>query len=120
MFKKLDPTDEEIYLSKAVEFMKDHKLFGKWMMQVTKMWKVACEQNLTDTSMNRRAWMGQSACNLAIGCPEYITRLAWWQLTDEEKRLANNEADKAISQWEFNHVSFSGCQISIFSNYVEN
>jgi hypothetical protein len=118
MFRKLEPEQEEMYLLKAVEFMGDYKKFGRAMMQVIKNWQIASEQNLTDNSMNRRAWMGQSACSLAIDCPEYITRLAWWKLTDEQKILANKEADKAISKWEYNHMvnKRNTVQIQIFNN----
>lgn len=94
------PIDGEDMLKKAVKFTGDHKLYGKWMMKVVKEWKYSCEHNLSCLEQNRQAWIGHAAVALAFKCPEDITRLAWWQLTDRQRELANKEADKAITYWE--------------------
>jgi hypothetical protein len=104
MYKKLSVDEEQEYLDKAIWIMKNEKMFGSFMRKVTNEWKFACEHNLSDNSCNRRAWMGQSALCYAFQCPEYITRLAWWQLTKEEKDRANAEADETIKQWEIKFI----------------
>lgn len=63
-------------------------------------WTNAAEQNLTDMQQNRRAWVGQATCCHLAGVPEQVTRLAWWTLTAEEQRTANEVADLAIVEWE--------------------
>ena len=98
-----DEEEKEKLLQEAIRFTGNHQLYGEYMMKVIKEWKISCEHNLTDTSLNRQAWIGHSACCLAIGCPEDITREAWWKLTDDQRDLANKEADKAINKWEENH-----------------
>ena len=100
MWRKLKKQEEKEYLQKAVDFTGDADLYGHWMIQVVKNWKYSCEHNLTDVSQNRRAWIGHAACQLAINCPEYITRQAWGFLSKDQQDKANAVADKAILLWE--------------------
>ena len=104
MWRKETKENEPIFLEKAIKFTGDYKLYGSYMLKVLKDYPIACKQFLSNLNMNRRAWIGHAACNIAIKCPEYITRLAWKQLTDEQRRLANLEADKAILEWESNNI----------------
>jgi hypothetical protein len=55
---------------------------------------------LTDLSINRKAWIGHAACAMAMKIPEDVIREAWGHLTDEQRRLANAQADDAIATWE--------------------
>jgi len=103
MWRKETPKNEKDFLDKAIDFTGDHELYGSWMMRVVKEWPNACEQNLTNTNINRRAWVGHAACCLAFGCPEYITREAWGFLTDQQRDDANKQADYAIMTWEENY-----------------
>jgi len=92
--------NREEYLKKAIEFTGDYKKYGKYMKRVVDKWKYSCEHNLSCLGQNRQAWIGHAAVALAMKCPEDITREAWWHLTDEQRDLANKEADKAIALWE--------------------
>ena len=100
MWRRIPSDNEEELLACATKFMREHKLFGLAMRQVIQCWKYSCEQNLSDASINRRAWMGQAALALALGVPEQITRKAWWQLTQKQQDNANTQADNAIAIWE--------------------
>jgi hypothetical protein len=100
MWHSLPKEEFNEMLPKAIEFTGNHELYGAWMLKVLKVWPISCEQNLTDNSINRRAWIGHAACCLAIGCPENITRQAWHYLTKDQQDDANNKADQAISIWE--------------------
>lgn len=95
-------------LKKAVKFTGDHKLYGRFMMRVINEWPKSCENALTDYSLNRKAWVGHAACALAHGIPENITREAWGLLTDEQRILANREAERAIQQWEMRYAASLG------------
>ena len=90
-------------LEKAIEFTGDHELYGSYMHRVINEWQISCENALTDSLLNRRAWIGHAACALALRCPEDITRKAWGHLTDEQRVLANRQADRAIKEWEYNY-----------------
>ena len=105
MWGKVDNREE--YLKKAISFTSRHKIYGRYMLRVVKQWKYSCEHNLSDTAQNRQAWIGHAACALAFNCPEDIVREAWHCLTDEQRKLANLEADKAIQLWENKHLG--GC-----------
>lgn len=92
------------WIDKAVKFTGDHNLYGRFMMRVIKEWPISCENALTDNKINRKAWIGHAAVALAIECPEHIVRLAWGKLTDEQRKLANEQADRAIRTWEDNYI----------------
>jgi hypothetical protein len=99
MWRKLERKEEDAFFTKAIEFTGNDELYGHWMLEVTKQWPISCENNLTDQSKNQRAWIGHAACSFGFNCPEYITRRAWWELTENQRILANNRADYAISIW---------------------
>lgn len=87
------------HLARAIKFTGDHVLYGSFMRRVTLEWPISCEHNLTDEAMNRKAWIGHAATALAISCPEHITRMAWGHLTEEQRDLANRQAQDAIDSW---------------------
>lgn len=103
-----DFSNKKIAIEKAVRFTGDHKLYGRFMMRVVNEWPISCENALTDYSLNRKAWVGHAACALANGIPEHITRIAWGRLTDEQRLLANKEAERAIQHWEYNYSKSFG------------
>lgn len=102
MWTRLKPTDESDFIEKAILFTGDYQLYGSYMMKVAEHWPICCEQNLSNLSQNRRAWIGQAASCMAINCPEYITRQAWGCLTQQQQDDANEMADTAIRWWEDN------------------
>jgi len=96
------------YLKWAVDFTGNHELYGYYMNRVADEWEVSCENALTDQNLNRKAWIGHAACALAGGCPEDIVREAWGKLTDEQRTLANRQADRAIRRWEERYAASIG------------
>jgi hypothetical protein len=92
--------DKDAFLKVAIEFTGNHVLYGKHMEKVVSEWKYSCEHNLSNATQNRKAWIGHAACAYAFNCPEDIVRKAWSFLTDEQRILANEQADKAIKKWE--------------------
>ena len=106
MYDSVD--NKKAWLKKAIAFTGDHILYGRFMMRVINEWPISCENALTDMSINRKAWIGHAAAALGIGCPEDIVREAWGLLTDEQRILANNQAQRAIDEWEFNYRESKG------------
>lgn len=92
-------SDKPEMTERAIAFTGDHVSYGSFMMKVVHEWPVSCENAFTDPSLNHKAWVGHAACAMAIGCPEDITRKAWGMLTDEQRFLANKEAERAIRVW---------------------
>jgi len=101
-------SDRAAYLRWAIHFTGDHKQYGHYMNRVVDEWEISCENALTDPSLNRKAWVGHAACALAGGCPEDIVRQAWGKLTDEQRTLANRQADRAIRRWEERYAASIG------------
>jgi hypothetical protein len=104
MYRTLSGDEKKAVYDKAVEFTGNPELYGNWMLEVVEKWPIACEQNLSDTGMNRQAWIGHAATCLAIGSPEDITREAWSDLTEDQQNKANAKADMAIALWEAIHA----------------
>lgn len=101
MWRKISNEQERAkYLVEAIEFTGNAELYGKWMMEVLDRWPISCEQNLSNSSVNRRAWIGHAAVCIAINCPEDITREAWWKLSQQQQDEANEKATLAIKEWE--------------------
>lgn len=100
MWDIVDSKSRSKMLKAAFNFTGDAELYGSWMMRVIKDWPITCEHHLTDTSSNRRAFIGHAATNLAIKVPEDITRKAWGYLSKKQQDDANYKADLAIEAWE--------------------
>lgn len=83
----------------AASFLTDYNALFDAMCRVTDEWSNETEHVLSDMSINHRAWLGQSACNISLGIKEDETREAWGLLNEEQRRLANRCADRADSRW---------------------
>jgi len=89
-------SNEEFYLNEAIKFMSNTELFAKAMVDVVSKWNYTMLHHLSNTSLNKHAFIGQCACSYAIKCPESIVRLAWKQLTEKQRMDADFEAKKVI------------------------
>ena len=89
-----------LLIKKCASLLKDNKKFYDTMIKVITEWRHSTEVNMTNTSRNRQAWLGQSSCCYLFHAPEYITKIAWRTLTQDEQQQANDNADKIINLWE--------------------
>jgi len=92
----LNVNNEDYYINKAIELLKNDKLFYRTAKSVLEKWKVSTLINLTNKNCNKQAWIGQASCCICYKVPEYLTRIAWSKLTDEERENANKVADRII------------------------
>jgi hypothetical protein len=86
-------------LVKAIEFTGNHVRYGNAMKKVIVAWPRTMLNTITNLNVNRRAFLGHCACQFAIGCPEYITRQAWHELTNNQRYLADHVAQQTIDKW---------------------
>jgi hypothetical protein len=100
MWRKESKQYESEKIQEIIEFTGNHILYGKAMIRVINEWPISCENNLSNLSLNRKAWLGHAACCIERNYPEYLVRQAWQLLTDEQRNLANKEAINAIKIWE--------------------
>jgi hypothetical protein len=103
MWRKESKVYDETEIKKVIEFTGDHIIYGNAMLRVINEWPVSCEHNLTNLSINRKAWIGHAACCIENGWPEYLVRYAWGFLTEDQRNKANNQARIAILKWEEVH-----------------
>jgi len=78
--------------------LSDEKLFAKILKKVINEWKHSCEHYLTNSSMNRIAWLGQAAICYESGVPSVYSS-AWYELSEEQQEKANNVALRYLNIW---------------------
>lgn len=79
------------------------------MKKVLVLWPNSCEHNLTNMSMNRVAWIGQSACCLYAQIPYRITMENWRFVPEEFQEIACDIAEKVIKEFEVNYKTRQLC-----------
>ena len=105
MWRKETKEYEIKNMHNIIEFTGNHSLYGQYMLQAANNWEYSTEHFLSNTSINRKAYIGHSACCIYKGYPEYLVRQAWWELTEHQRTLADAEALKVIKQWEQKKIS---------------
>jgi len=102
--KRYSEKQEEELCKKVKELLSDSKEFYKIALKVINEWVFASEHNLTNSSLNKQAWIGQASCCYKYKIPERITILGWKMLSPTQQKEANNVADKIIKIWEDNYA----------------
>lgn len=99
-FRNVSGEEKKELQQKVIEMFSDSELTEKFMNKVINEWVYSCEHNLTNISLNRVAWLGQSACCLYAKIPYSIT-MEMWRFVDEQKRIKACEiAEKIINKYE--------------------
>jgi ParB-like chromosome segregation protein Spo0J len=80
------------------DLLVDLPKFRKALGFIVTNWKHSCEHYLTNTSMNRIAWLGQAATCYATGVPS-VYRGGFALLTEKQQEKADNEALKYLNKW---------------------
>jgi hypothetical protein len=84
----------------------------KLMKDVISKWKYSIEENFTNPSINKVAYLGQACLCLKHGIPASVTRLAWSDVTESGKKRANEIAEQVIKEWK-NEKKVHGTQCVI-------
>ena len=90
-------SDDEAKL-KYCEFLSNLVLFEKTLNKVLNEWPISCEQFLSNDSMNRIAWLGQSSMCIETGIPSTF-RGGFKLLSNENQKLADSMALKYLKIW---------------------
>jgi hypothetical protein len=80
------------------DFLSNTERFSAGLEGVTTEWKHSCEHYLTNTAMNRIAWLGQAAACYSIGIPSEF-RGGFNLLTNLEQNVANELALRYLNNW---------------------
>lgn len=94
-----DPETLRRWREQYVELLSDLKAFRRSMDRVVTEWPNSCLQNLTNESMNRIAWLGQSSCCIEFGACAEQTRSAFNLLTPRRQERANAAAAEKLDEW---------------------
>jgi len=98
MWRKPRRSEVVPLMAEAVALLRDDLLFATALQRVLSEWPVSCVAEMTRPG-NHLAWLGAAACCLVHGCPESLTRRAWWKLTECERSSANAVARDAELTW---------------------
>lgn len=85
---------EEMYRA----FLSDDQRFRDALGHVISEWRYSCEHYLTNTAMNRIAWLGQAAMCYATGVPAAY-RSGFGLLTEAQQVTANETALEYLNRW---------------------
>ena len=85
---------EEAYCA----FLSDIPRFSRALERVVSEWKHSCEHYLTNSSMNRIAWLGQAAMCLDTKIPSAF-RAGFFLLSVPEQQKANDTALIYLNKW---------------------
>lgn len=95
--KKDGMTKEECQYAFA-SFLSDKDKFSSALNGVIGEWKHSCEHYLTNTAMNRIAWLGQAAVAYELQIPSVFCS-GWQLMTEENQKNANEIALKYLNYW---------------------
>jgi hypothetical protein len=79
-------------------FLADSAQFAAALESVVSTWAHSCEHYLTNTSMNRIAWLGQAAACYALGLPS-VFRGGFHLLTETQQAGADGVALDYLNKW---------------------
>lgn len=78
--------------------LSDISKFEDALRRVTTEWKYSCEHYLTNSAMNRIAWLGQAALCIEYGIPAEF-RGGYGLLTEAQQLAADEAALRALNSW---------------------
>lgn len=98
------------------EFLSDLPKFENTLAHVIVDWKHSCEHYLTNSAMNRIAWLGQASLCYAEGIPA-VFRGGFNLLTKEQQEAANSVALKYLNKW---LVANGRCEVTLEEGLSDN
>lgn len=109
MYSEFDNNKKNALIKRAVKMLSNQDLFLETLEKVILEWEISSMNNLTNTSSNRRSWLGQAACSYKYQVPEKLTRIAWGLLSEEQQIEANKTADEIIRKYEDKNYRLYRC-----------
>lgn len=80
------------------DFLSDIQRFKNAMGRVLAEWPISCEHFLTNESLNRVAWLGQSSMCIETGISSWY-RAGFKLLSDAQAKRANIAAEEYLRKW---------------------
>ena len=86
-------------VSKCLEFMQNNNLFVESMHSVCFEWNYTMLNHLTNTNINRIAFLGQCGVCYSQKVPSILTKKCWKYLEPKNQIFLNNSANNIIKKW---------------------
>jgi len=102
-------TEKELKISKVLEMFNSKDLTEEYMHRVINEWIYSCEHNLTNPSLNKIAYIGQSACCIYGGVPSSVTMEAWSLLNKKVQERSDKIALSVLKKWEKQNKNIQLC-----------
>ena len=93
----------------AINLFNNEDLITEYMNRVINEWIYSCEHNLTNPSLNRIAYIGQSACCIYDRIPSTVTMEIWSLLDPKVQDRANKIAESVLKKWEKQNKNIQLC-----------
>ena len=108
-YDNISGKNKDELILKVVEMFNDEQKTISNMNKVIVQWKYSCEHNLTNESLNKIAYIGQSACCIYANVPCTITMEAWSLLSDDVKKRSDKIAKQVLNKWVNNNKFIQLC-----------
>ena len=79
------------------------------MKKAVDEWKYSLEQNFSNSSINKIAYLGQAACCLYRGVPSTATMEGWHLVSERDRNRADKIAAGLIKKWKSNNKNLQLC-----------
>lgn len=86
-------------LALYASLLKDLNKFEGALQVIIRDWKFSCEHNLSNSEMNRIAWLGQASCALVYQVPHNVSMGGYNLLSSDEQKAADTMAKKYLDLW---------------------
>ena len=104
MWHPKDDGKERERIDKAIQMFRSPELCMEQMQYVVTNWIHSAVHRLSNANANHRAWIGRMASCQYAGCCIDETNEAWHLLTDAERAVANDIADKVFEAWRSEYI----------------
>lgn len=108
-YDNMSGTNKKEKIEKVIEMFGNEKKTREMMFRVVDEWRYSCEQNLSNSSINKIAYIGQGACCLYDKIPSTVTMEAWSLLDKEIRDRSDGIAKEAIERWSNNNKFIQLC-----------
>lgn len=93
------PTVSAEAVAESASVLRSYVRFRELAAIVPIRWPVSAAIHLSNDKRNRRAYIGAAACFIAHGATIDATHEAWWRLTAQEQKTANQVATDVVNEW---------------------
>lgn len=84
---------------KSKALLEDCTAFWNAMETLVCDWPISSAVHLSDSSINRKAWLGQASCFVSTGNCQQCTKRSWAHMTIDKQLKANETAQRMINKW---------------------